>query len=197
LTQLDRTANVLGALAATVTDQATAAMLAAADLPATGSSSALATLSAIAEFLDAPTVDQVRRVMGLTPSGAVRLIDRLESEGLVVRGPGTDGRTRAITLTDRGAAAAAALARARRQVLTTMLDGLAPDELDTLGELLGRMMGNAVRAKTGGAWICRLCDLTACERADGRCPAATAALAHYGVRAADAGIAPAPGPDQP
>jgi predicted ArsR family transcriptional regulator len=135
--------------------------------------------------------------MGLTPSGAVRLIDRLESEGLVVRGPGTDGRTRAITLTDRGAAAAAALARARRQVLTTMLDGLAPDELDTLGELLGRMMGNAVRAKTGGAWICRLCDLTACERADGRCPAATAALAHYGVRAADAGIAPAPGPDQP
>lgn len=179
MTQLDRTANVLGALAATVTDQATAAMLAATDLPAAGSSSALATVSAIAEFLDAPTVDQVRRVMGLTPSGAVRLIDRLESAGLVVRGPGADGRTRAITLTGRGAAAAAALARARRQVLTGMLDGLTPDELDILSELLGRLMGNAVRAKSGGAWICRLCDLTACERAAGRCPAATAALEHH------------------
>jgi hypothetical protein len=40
-----RTANVLGALAGTVTDQATAAMLAAAGLPAKESSSAPAALS--------------------------------------------------------------------------------------------------------------------------------------------------------
>lgn len=94
MTARDRAANVLGALAGTVTDQMTAAMLAAADLPARGSSSAVAALLAIDEFLDTPTVDQVRRVLGLTPSGAVRLIDRLEADGLVARGPGADGRSR-------------------------------------------------------------------------------------------------------
>ena len=92
---MDRTANVLGALAGTVTDQATAAMLAAAELPSKGSSSPLAALVAIAEFLGAPTVDQLRRVLGLTPSGAVRLVDRLESDGLVGRVRGrTAGRGR-------------------------------------------------------------------------------------------------------
>lgn len=179
MTALHRAANVLGAVAGTVTDQATAAMLAAADLPARGSSSAVAALLAIDEFLDTPTVDQVRQVLGLTPSGAVRLIDRLEGDGLVTRGPGADGRTRAITLTARGAAAARAAAAARRAVLDTMLEGFTADELDTVHGLLGRMMRNAVFAKDGGAWICRMCDLTACGRADGRCPAANAAREKY------------------
>ena len=37
-----------------------------------------------------------------------------------------------------------------------------------------------VTGKDGGAWICRQCDLAACERATGRCPAANAAAAKYG-----------------
>lgn len=179
MTELDRAGNVLGALAGTVTDQAAAAMAAAAGLPAKGSTATLAALSAIAEFLHSPTVDQIRQVLGLTPSGAVRLIDRLAADGLVERGPGPDGRSRAITLTTTGRAAAAALARARREVLTTMLDGFTPDELSALEGMLGRMMRNAVHAKAGGAWICRLCNLTACDRAAGRCPALNAALERF------------------
>ncbi len=185
MTARDRTANVLGALAGTITDQATAAMLTAANLPTRGSSSSLAALSAIAEFLGTPTVDRLRQVLGLTASGAVRLVDRLEADGLVVRGPGADGRSRAIALTERGRSAAAALAAARRDLLETMLDGFTPEELDTLSGMLGRMMRNAVYTKSGGAWICRMCDLTACERAGGRCPAATAAVDRYAVSAAD------------
>ena len=182
MTDLDRAANVLGALAGTVTDQVAAAMAAAAGLPAKGSTTALAGLSAIAEFLDSPTVDQVRQVLGLTPSGAVRLIDRLEADGLVARGPGADGRSRAITLTERGRAGAAALARSRRAVLTTMLAGFSADELPAVQVMLARMMRAAVYAKAGGAWICRLCDLTACDRAAGRCPAMTAAIERFGGR---------------
>jgi DNA-binding MarR family transcriptional regulator len=182
MADLDRAANVLGALAGTVTDQVAAAMAAATGLPAKGSTTALAALSAIAEFLDSPTVDQVRQVLGLTPSGAVRLIDRLEADGLVARGPGADGRSRAITLTDRGRAAAAALARSRREVLTTMLAGFTADELPAVQVMLARMMRGAVDAKAGGAWICRLCDLTACDRAAGRCPAMTAAIERLGGR---------------
>lgn len=188
MTDLDRAANVLGALAGTVTDQSAAAMAAAAGLPAKGSTTALAALSAIAEFLGSPTVDQIRQVLGLTPSGAVRLVDRLESDGLVARGPGADGRSRAITLTGPGRAAAADLTRARATVLTTMLAGFSADELRTLEGMLGRMMRNAVNAKAGGAWICRLCDLTACDRAAGRCPAITAALERFAVSPGDAGI---------
>lgn len=188
MTELDRAANVLGALAGAVTDQSTAAMVAATDLPAKGSTSALAALSAIAEFLDSPTVDQIRQVLGLTPSGAVRLIDRLEADRLVVRGPGPDGRSRTITLTEPGRAAAADLSRARTDVLTGMLAGFSADELRSLEGMLGRVMRNAVYAKAGGAWICRLCDLTACERSAGRCPAITAATERFGVNPAGTGI---------
>lgn len=188
---MDRTANVLGALAGTVTDQATAAMLAAAELPSKGSSSSVAALAAIAEFLGAPTVDQLRRVLGLTPSGAVRLVDRLESDGLVSRGPGADGRSRAVALTERGRSAARSATRARRDVLEAMLGGFTPDELETLHGMLGRMMRNAVYAKSGGAWICRMCDLAACGRAQGRCPAANAAMERFSMDPADDGTDPA------
>lgn len=177
MTDLDRAANVLGALAGTVTDQAAAAMSAAAGLPAKGSTTALAALSAIAEFLGSPTVDQIRLVLGLTPSGAVRMA----ADGLVVRGTGADGRSRAITLTESGRAAAADLARARADVLTRMLVGFSADELSALEGMLARMMRNAVDAKAGGAWICRLCDLTACERSAGRCPAFAAATERFGA----------------
>lgn len=173
-----RTANVLGALALIVTDQTDRTVAARSGQ----SASSAAALSALHQFLDRPTVDKLRQVLGLTPSGAVRLVDRLGADGLVVRGPGADGRSRAVTLTASGRASAAELARARRDVLVTMLDGFSADEVQALERMLGRMMRNAVRAKAGGAWICRLCDLTACDRAAGRCPAMTAAAERYGRR---------------
>ncbi|MGV2386825.1 MAG UNVERIFIED_CONTAM: MarR family transcriptional regulator, partial [Thermobifida fusca] len=84
MTAVDRVANVLGALALAVTDRTSAAIAAAAGQ----SVSAAAALSAMHHFLDRPTLDQLRRVLGLTHSGAVRLVDRLVDAGLVTRGPG-------------------------------------------------------------------------------------------------------------
>ena len=60
------------------------------------------------------------------------------------------------------------------------LAGLSRTERDTLHGLLGKVLANVVQAKEGGAWICRLCDLDACGRAAGHCPAANAGLAKYG-----------------
>ncbi|GIJ67837.1 hypothetical protein Voc01_027540 [Virgisporangium ochraceum] len=119
-------------------------------------------------------------MLGLTPSGAVRLVDRLSAAGLVTRGPGDDGRSRSVMLTDRGRAAAAEVAAARSSVLRSLLADLPAGELAVLGRLLDRLMAGVVATKDGGAWICRQCDLAACERAAGRCPAATAAAARYG-----------------
>jgi DNA-binding MarR family transcriptional regulator len=175
MTEAGETANVLGALALVVTDRTADAVAAAAGQNA----SAAAALSALHHFLDRPTVDQLRKVLGLTHSGAVRLVDRLAAAGLVERGAGADGRTRSVALTEAGRAAAVRVTEARGSLLAGALDGLSPAETATLHALLSRVMAAMVEAKDGGAWICRLCDLGACGRAEGHCPAATAAAAKY------------------
>ncbi|MET0864051.1 MAG: MarR family transcriptional regulator [Nakamurella sp.] len=177
MTDSARCANVLGALALVITDQSAAAMAAGTDL----SASAASAVSALAEFLDQPTLDELRKVVGLTPSGVVRLVDRLADAGLVSRGAGSDGRSRAIILTERGRAVAGELRIARLASLQGMLTGLTDDEQETLHTLLGRVMGTIVEQKSGGAWICRQCDLAACERAAGHCPAQVAAKKKYNL----------------
>ena len=168
-------ANVLGALALVVTDQSAGAMTAGTELSASGASA----ISALSEFLDHPTLDELRRVVGLTPSGVVRLVDRLAAAGLISRGPGADGRSRSIVLTERGQLVAAELKSARLASLQGMLAGLTGTEQQTLHSLLSRVMGTVVEQKSGGAWICRQCDLGACGRATGHCPAQQAAQRKY------------------
>jgi DNA-binding MarR family transcriptional regulator len=172
-----REANVLGALAQAIADRTASAIAAAAGQNV----SSAAALSALHQFLDRPTVDRLRDVLGLTHSGAVRLVDRLTEAGLVTRRPGDDKRSRSVALTAEGRAVAERVAAARAAVLEELLVDLSPAERDTLGGLLDRLMAGVVRAKDGGAWICRLCDLVACERSEGRCPAANAAAEKYGV----------------
>jgi DNA-binding MarR family transcriptional regulator len=175
MTDSAQCANVLGALALVVSDQSAAAMAAGTEL----ADSAASAISALSEFLDHPTLDELRMVVGLTPSGVVRLVDRLAAAGLISRGPGSDGRSRAIVLTERGQVVAAELKTARLAALQGMLGGLSPAEQQTLHTLLGRVMGTIVEQKSGGAWICRQCDLGACGRAAGECPAQLAAQQKY------------------
>jgi DNA-binding MarR family transcriptional regulator len=173
-------ANVLGALALVVTDE-----LGRAVTDDLGSVTDAAALSALAQFLDGATVDRVHQVLGVTPSGAVRLVDRLESAGLVTRAAGPDGRSRAIRLTDSGRDRARAVGAARSAYLTSLVDGFEPDEVDALRGLLAKVMTRVVAAKDGGAWTCRLCDLTACRRPQGECPAMNAARQRLDVQQAD------------
>ena len=175
MTALDRQANLLGALALVITDQTAQAAAAAAGQ----SVSAAAALSALHHFLDRPTLDQLRKVLGLTPSGAVRLVDRLAEAGLVTRGTGDDRRTRPVVLTDAGKRMAHQITVARAALLSSALEGLSPAERQTLHALMSQVMASIVQSKEGGAWICRLCDLEACGRAAGHCPAANAAAAKY------------------
>jgi DNA-binding MarR family transcriptional regulator len=173
-------ANVLGALALAVADQISVAVT-----PAGGrSDSAAAALSALYHFLDQPTVDKLCQVLGLTHSGGVRLVDRLADAGLVERGPGSDGRSRSVRLTAAGRRAARRVSDVRIGYLTGLLENLSEADIRTLRDLLGRVMGQVVAGKDGGAWICRMCELQACGRAAGDCPAANAAVVKYGARAA-------------
>jgi DNA-binding MarR family transcriptional regulator len=174
-------ANVLGALALVVTDEMGRAVTAATAQEGRGSVTDAAALSALAQFLDGATVDRVHQVLGVTPSGAVRLVDRLEAAGLVIRAPGADGRSRAVRLTAAGHDRARAVGSARAAYLAGLVGDLSPGEVDVLRGLLARVIAGVVASKDGGAWTCRLCDLMACRRGEGECPTMNAALALRGA----------------
>jgi DNA-binding MarR family transcriptional regulator len=175
LSPSDQPANVLGTLAQAVADR-TATVVAEA---AGQSVSAASALSALRQFLDHTTLDRLCQVLGLTPSGAVRLVDRLCDAGLVTRAPGPDGRTRDVSLTPRGRRVADKIGAARLNALRDVLAPLSDAEVSALHALLARMMAGIVEEKAGGAWLCRLCDLQACGRPHGDCPTANAAAAKY------------------
>ncbi|MPZ63417.1 MAG: MarR family transcriptional regulator [Propionibacteriales bacterium] len=169
-------ANVLGALALVVEDRTMDAIGGA-----TGQSGTSATaLSALHHFLDRPTLDLLRQVLGLTPSGAVRLVDRLTDAGYVTRGPGGDRRSRSVKLTRKGRRAAREISEARAEILRGALERLTPAEQATLARLIGKLLAGFVRGPGAVRWSCRLCDTHACGRDAGRCPMANAARERYG-----------------
>jgi DNA-binding MarR family transcriptional regulator len=173
---LGRTGNLLGALSLAVADRTTAA---AGDALGQSHSAAVA-LSALHHFLEDPSVDLLGRVLGLTPSGTVRLLDRLQEAGYVTRRPGRDGRSISVRLTAPGRRAAERVSAARAEVLEDALSALAPGERQALDELVSRVLVGLIREPGATRWTCRLCDTTACGRDAGRCPVANAARERFG-----------------
>ena len=181
---LDRTANLLGALSLVIADRTADAMADAGGRP----ESAAAALSALLHFLDRPSVDLLRQVLGLTSSGTVRLLDRLEESGYVRRGPGADGRSASISLTDAGESAAQQVAAARAAVLDGALGALSPGEREAFDQLAGKVLAGLIRGPGATRWICRLCDTGACRRPAGGCPVGNAARERYLSMIGDPGV---------
>jgi DNA-binding MarR family transcriptional regulator len=173
--RLDRAANVFGALALVIADETADAVAVAAGR----TDSAAAALSALLHFLDRPSIDRLRQVLGLTSSGTVRLIDRLVESGYVRRDPGVDGRSTSVVLTEQGRRAAAAVSAARADVLERSLAVLSADERATLERLAGKVLVGRMRGPGATRWICRLCDVGVCRAAEGGCPAGNAARERY------------------
>jgi DNA-binding MarR family transcriptional regulator len=174
--ELDRTGNLLGALSLAVTDRTSAAVGGAAGQ----SDSAAVALSAMYHFLDDPSMDLLRQVLGLTPSGTVRLVDRLQDAGFVTRREGRDGRSVSLRLTASGRRAAERVSTARGEVLEDALSGLDPAERQALDRVVSLVLVELIRGPGATRWMCRLCDTTACGRKNGNCPVANAARERYG-----------------
>jgi DNA-binding MarR family transcriptional regulator len=172
---LDRTANLLGALSLVIADRMADAMAEAGGR----SDSGAAALCALLHFLDRPSVDRLRQVLGLTSSGTVRLVDRLAESGYVRRGAGADGRSVAIELTERGREAAGRVAGSRAGVLDGALAVLSPDERQAFDRLAGKVLAGLIRGPGATRWMCRLCDTGVCRGAEGGCPVGNAARARY------------------
>jgi DNA-binding MarR family transcriptional regulator len=173
---LDHAANLLGALAFAVTDRTVDAVAETGE-----SGTAAVALSALYQFLDRPTVDLLRRVLGLTSSGAVRLVDRLESAGWVQRVSAPDGRATAVVLTSAGRRIAKRVSAARINLLKQMLSTLPSAKLSELDDILSLLLVGFMRGPGAVRWMCRFCDMHACGWEAGHCPVRNAARERFGA----------------
>ncbi len=179
---LDQPANLLGALSLLITDRMADAMAEAGGRPESGA----AALCALLHFLDRPSVDRLRQVLGLTSSGTVRLVDRLVALGYVRRGPGADGRSTAVELTVLGHNAATGVAGARASVLDDALAALPATEREEFGRLAGKVLASLIRppAPPAGSAACATREPAAVPRA----------AAQWATRPGSASRASRPGP---
>jgi DNA-binding MarR family transcriptional regulator len=168
MTSSEHSANVVGALALRLHDRMAAAVAEAAGEPVSGATK----LSWLANFIEQPQIGLLNRMLGLTPSGAVRMVDRLEADGHLRRERGSDSRSRTVRLTARGRRTARRVADARLAVLTDALSVLSDEERETLDRLVSRVLVSLKRDPGATRFMCRLCDATACGHAEGRCPVA-------------------------
>ena len=126
-----REGQLLGALSLAVADE----LRAAAEGASGQIAAAPAALVALHDLLDGRSVDRLRRAVGLTPSGGVRLVDRLVADGYVERRPGPDARTLAVALTPEGRRVARDVLAARTAAVEAVLAPLDDDERATLERL--------------------------------------------------------------
>jgi MarR family transcriptional regulator, negative regulator of the multidrug operon emrRAB len=111
--------------------------------------------------------EALSRLLGLTHTGSVRLIDRLVIDGLVERRASkADRRGVALFLTSVGEAVRREVLAERETLMTSLTRRLAPDEQARLADLLAKLLQGVARDDTHKLRICRLCDGDAC----GNCP---------------------------
>jgi MarR family transcriptional repressor of emrRAB len=168
-----RGANLLGALSLAVAER----MEKAVELASTHGASAPAALAALETFLDGASIDALRRALGLSHSGAVRLVDRLQAGGLIERGDAADGRAVALLLTPAGREAARKVLAQREASLRAVLEPLTADERAELERLHGKLLAGVTTDRASAGHLCRLCDPVACGHWDGRCPVTEAVAA--------------------
>ena len=167
-----RSVNLLGTLALAIS---TRVIEAAREVTGRPTADTVA-LVGLAEVFPGASQDTLARALGLSQSGATRLVDRLVRDRLVTREPGPDGRTVSLRTTEQGFAAARATTRARRALLQELLTTLDEVEAARLTVLLEKLLGSLVHERLDAFRICRMCDVEVCHNRD-CCPVTDAARA--------------------
>lgn len=153
----DRLANLLGAVGLAVADriEATAreVLSRAGETPA-----ALVVIG----YGQGPSNDQLRRILGLSHPGAVRLVDRLVGDGLVERRVGRDKRAIALHLTERGMTLRETLLEGRLAAMRPLLTRYSDAEGQALTDLLEKLLSSIATTHLERCTVCRLCDNRVC-----------------------------------
>ena len=153
-----RTANLLGvvglAVADRIKDSAREILNHAGETPA-----ALVVIG----YSLGPSNDQLRRVLRLSHSGTVRLVDRLVADGLVERREGQDKREVALYVTRRGRTLRDKILKGRLAANRPLLAPLTSAEQETVGALLHKMLSSRETTDMERRTLCRLCDDRVCS----------------------------------
>jgi DNA-binding MarR family transcriptional regulator len=169
---IDADTNRIGALAVALGDRLRTATEQAVDMPA----SYPAALSALRTWAAGRPVEVLADGLRVSHSRAVRVVDRLEADGLARRRPSReDGRAVRIELTAAGRRAADRVQAARAGALEDALGHLSHDERAQLGALAAVVLGEVTEGRRSARGICRLCDPVACGHYGGDCPVTLAA----------------------
>src|SRR5918992_4295485 len=161
----DRTANLLGAAALALTDLTVGDASKTAGVSVSGAA-ALVTLTASPGV----SVTELGRRVGLTQSAAARMVDSLESDGLVERRPNPfNNRWVTVRPTRAGRRAAHRLLAARGGPLTDVVTVLDDEERRALADLLAKLLTRLYERVGNAQYMCRLCDRACCTR-DSFCP---------------------------
>lgn len=157
--ETERTANLLGAAVLGLHDDVKRAV----ETRSGRSGEAPAALSALGHQPGLSN-DALSRLLGLTHTGTVRLIDRLSTDGLVERRPAAhDRRGVRLYLTPAGRALRRQILGSRAAALVPLVSRLTAREQKTLASLLGKLLTAVSRDDTHKLRICRLCDSGACK----------------------------------
>ncbi|TIV98291.1 MAG: MarR family transcriptional regulator [Mesorhizobium sp.] len=149
--QLD--ANKLGALGAMIRDRTEASLR---EL----SPSAAAVLSML-HFKPGLTTTELAEIVGVSQPTAVRLIDGLERQALIVRGK-PKGRVTPLTLTQSGHAQVRQMQALRLAMLDGLLSALQPDERQSFVSMLDKILAGATTSRAFARTTCRLCEHDLC-----------------------------------
>jgi MarR family transcriptional regulator, negative regulator of the multidrug operon emrRAB len=147
-------ANWVGSLASAVDAQV-------AQAAAGHGGSAMGALLTCSYFPDT-TVGELGGILGLTGSGAVRLVDRLERDGLVAR-QAKQGRLVTIRLTAQGRQVALDLQRRRLAAINGLLLSLSDPERVHLAEMLSKVLHGAGLSAQQARRTCRFCEHHSCD----------------------------------
>ena len=155
---IDRTANLLGAVGLAIVNRIE--VMARDILNHAGETPAA--LVVIGYGLG-PSNNQLRRILGLSHPGSVRLVDRLAADDLVERREGSDKRAIALYLTERGAALREKLLKGRLDAIKPWLVSLTDAEQAALATLLHKMLSSMETTDLERCTLCRLCDDRVCS----------------------------------
>ena len=149
--------NLLGALALAVTDR-----IDAATQSVLGRSGETPSAIVVIGFEGGMSNDRLRQILGISHAGAVRLVDRLVSDGLVERRRGKDGRAVALHLTRSGFKRRDQMLSKRFEAIRPALEVLSIEEKEVFVELVQKILASLEGSEIENWTICRLCDTRAC-----------------------------------
>jgi len=163
---MNRVANLLHAMSTAIADQQLLTMTSESGL----GPSAVAAVLTLGQH-EPQNVSDLASVTGLSHSATVRLVDRLESDGLVQRSKEKQGRMVSITLTLKGQAEYERARDLQSEFICHLVAFLSPKDQKKLEEITTLILSRLTTSAAARDHICRFCDEGVCDQK--RCPVET------------------------